>query len=111
VRYVLEGSVRKSAGTVRITGQLAECETGKHIWADKFDGELRDVFNLQDRVMASIVAAIEPNLRHAEIERAGQKPTAKLDAYDCFLRVASVLLANARGSERGSGVPRTGDGD
>ena len=86
VRYVLEGSVRKSADRVRITGQLVECATGKHIWADKFDGELLDVFDLQDRVTASVVAAIEPNLRHAEIERARQKPTEQLDAYDCFLR-------------------------
>jgi adenylate cyclase len=96
VRYVLEGSVRKSAGRMRITGQLVECETGKHIWADKFDGELLDVFDLQDRVTASVVAAIEPNLRHAEIERAGQKPTAKLDAYDCFLRALPPFYSLTR---------------
>ena len=96
VRYVLEGSVRKSAGRVRITGQLVECETGNHIWADKFDGELLDVFDLQDRVTASVVAAIEPNLRHAEIERAGHKPTAKLDAYDCFLRALPPFYSLTR---------------
>jgi adenylate cyclase len=96
VRYVLEGSVRKSAGRVRITGQLVECETGKHIWADKFDGELLDVFDLQDRVTASVVAAIEPNVRHAEIERAGRKPTEKLDAYDCFLRALPPFYSLTR---------------
>jgi adenylate cyclase len=96
VRYVLEGSVRKSAGRVRITGQLVECETGKHIWADKFDGELLDVFDLQDRVTASVVAAIEPNLRHAEIERVRQKPTEQLDAYDCFLRALPPFYSLTR---------------
>jgi tetratricopeptide (TPR) repeat protein len=96
VRYVLEGSVRKSAGRVRITGQFVECETGKHIWVDKFDGELLDVFDLQDRVTASVVAAIEPNVRHAEIERAGRKPTEKLDAYDCFLRALPSFYSLTR---------------
>jgi TolB-like protein len=70
VRYVLEGSVRKAGGRVRISGQLVQAETGQHIWADKFDGELANVFDLQDQVTASVVAAIEPSLRQAEIERA-----------------------------------------
>ena len=86
VRYVLEGSVRKAAGRVRIAGQLAETATGNHIWADKFDGELADIFDLQDRVTTSVVAAMEPKLRQAEIERARRKPTDKLDAYDWYLR-------------------------
>ena len=86
VRYVLEGSVRKAAGNLRISAQLAEAERGNHIWADKFDGALADVFDLQDRVTMSVVAAMEPSLRHAEIERARRKSTDNLDAYDCYLR-------------------------
>jgi adenylate cyclase len=86
VRYVLEGSVRKGGSRVRITGQLVDATTGGHIWADRFDGTLEDVFDLQDRVTASVVGAIEPRLQRAEIERAGRKPTESLDAYDYFLR-------------------------
>jgi adenylate cyclase len=86
VRYVLEGSVRKAGGRVRITGQLIQAETGQHVWADRFDGELADVFNLQDQVTSSVVAAIEPSLRRAEIDRARCKPTERLDAYDWYLR-------------------------
>jgi adenylate cyclase len=86
VRYVLEGSVRKAGPRVRITGQLIDATTGGHIWADRFEGALEDVFDLQDRVTASVVGAIEPRLQRAEIERAGRKPTASLDAYDYFLR-------------------------
>src|SRR5215471_5503567 len=86
VRYVLEGSVRKAGSRVRITGQLIDATTGGHIWADRFDGTLEDVFDLQDRVTASVVGAIEPRLQRAEIERAGRKPTESLDAYDYFLR-------------------------
>jgi adenylate cyclase len=86
VRYILEGSVRKAGGHVRITGQLIEAATGHHVWADRFDGELANVFDLQDRVTESVVGAIEPSLRQAEIGRARAKPTASLDAYDCYLR-------------------------
>src|SRR5207248_4273874 len=86
VRYVLEGSVRKAAGRVRITGQLIDTMTGAHIWADRFDGTLDDVFELQDRVASSVAGAIEPKLRIAEIERAKRKPTENLDAYDLYLR-------------------------
>jgi adenylate cyclase len=86
VRYVLEGSVRKAGSRVRITGQLVDAMTGGHIWADRFDGALDDVFDLQDRVTASVVGAIEPRLQQLEIERAGRKPTESLDAYDYFLR-------------------------
>jgi adenylate cyclase len=86
VRYVLEGSVRKAGNRVRITGQLIDTNTGAHIWADRFDGALDDIFELQDRVASSVVGAIEPKLRQSEIERATHKPTENLDAYDFYLR-------------------------
>src|SRR5262249_21501326 len=86
VRYVLEGSVRKAGSRVRIAGQLIDTSTGAHLWADRFEGELADVFDLQDQVTASVVAAIAPKLEQAEIERATRKPPANLDAYDYFLR-------------------------
>src|ERR1700736_4218870 len=86
VRYVLEGSVRKAGNRVRITGQLIDTATGSHIWADRIDGALDDVFELQDQVASSVVGAIEPKLRLAEIDRATRKPTTSLDAYDLFLR-------------------------
>lgn len=86
VRYVLEGSVRKAGHRVRITGQLIDASTGAHLWADRFDGELEDVFDLQDQVTSSVVGAIAPKLEQAEIERAKRKPTESLDAYDYFLR-------------------------
>jgi TolB-like protein len=80
VRYVLEGSVRKAGNRVRITGQLIDTATGAHIWADRFDGALGDIFELQDQVASSVVGAIEPKLRQSEIERAARKPTESLDA-------------------------------
>jgi TolB-like protein/Tfp pilus assembly protein PilF len=86
VRYVLEGSVRKSANRVRITGQLVDTTTGAHIWADRFDAALDDIFDLQDQMSAIIVGAIAPKLERAEIERARRKPTESLDAYDYYLR-------------------------
>jgi adenylate cyclase len=86
VRYVLEGSVRKAGSRVRITGQLIDTSTGAHLWADRFDGELADIFDLQDQVTASVVGAIAPKLEQVEIERAKRKPTESLDAYDYFLR-------------------------
>jgi TolB-like protein/Tfp pilus assembly protein PilF len=86
VRYVLEGSVRKAGNRVRIAGQLVDASMGVHLWADRFDGELTDIFDLQDRVTASVVGAIAPKLEQAEIERAKRKPTESLDAYDYFLR-------------------------
>ena len=91
VRYVLEGSVRKAGNRVRITGQLIEAATQHHIWADRFEGSLEDVFALQDRVTESVVGAIEPNLRKAEILRGRAKPTENLDAYDCYLRAVAAL--------------------
>ena len=93
VRYVLEGSVRKAANRVRIVGQLIDASTGAHLWADRFDGALDDIFDLQDKVTASVVGAIAPKLERAEIERAKRKPTESLDAYDYYLRgIASVHL-------------------
>jgi len=86
VRYVLEGGVRKSANTVRISGQLIDTATGAHLWAEHFDGGPEDIFVLQDQVTASVVGAIGPKLEQAEIERAKRKPTASLDAYDDYLR-------------------------
>jgi TolB-like protein/class 3 adenylate cyclase/Tfp pilus assembly protein PilF len=86
VRYVLEGSVRKAANRLRISGQLIDAETGAHLWADRFDGDVEDIFDLQDQVTARVVGAIAPKLDEAEIERIRSKPTESLDAYDCFLR-------------------------
>ena len=86
VRYVLEGSVRKAGGKVRITGQLIEAATGAHLWADRFDGPLDDIFELQDKVTSSVVAAIAPRLEQAEIERSERKPTESLDAVDLYYR-------------------------
>jgi TolB-like protein/tetratricopeptide (TPR) repeat protein len=86
VRYVLEGSVRKADKRLRIAGQLVEASTGMHLWADRFEGGLEDVFDLQDQVTASVVGAIAPRLGQAEIDRARHKPTESLDAYDYFLR-------------------------
>jgi TolB-like protein/Flp pilus assembly protein TadD len=91
VRYILEGSVRKAANRVRITGQLIDSATSAHLWADRFDGALEDVFDLQDQVTASVVGAIGPKLEQAEIERSKRKPTGSLDAYDYFLRGVAAL--------------------
>ena len=86
VRYVLEGSVRKSGNRIRISGQLIDAASGAHLWADRYDGALEDVFELQDQVAASVVGAIAPSVSQAEIERAKRKPTSSLDAYDYYLR-------------------------
>ena len=93
VRYVLEGSVRKSGNRLRITGQLIDAATGAHLWADRFDGGLEDVFDLQDRITANVVGAVEPTMRKAEIERARRKPVENLDAYDLYLRALPHILA------------------
>jgi tetratricopeptide (TPR) repeat protein len=91
VRYVLEGSVRKAANRVRITGQLVDAAIGAHLWADRFDGGLGDVFDLQDQVTESVVGAIAPAVEKAEIERAKRKPTESLDAYALYLRGSARL--------------------
>jgi adenylate cyclase len=90
VRYVLEGSVRRAGNRVRITGQLIDTTTGTHIWADRFDGVLDDIFELQDQVASSAAGAIEPRLRQSEIERVSRKPTNSLDAYDLYLRAVAL---------------------
>lgn len=90
VRYVLEGSVRKSGNRVRITGQLIDAATGAHLWAERFDGPLDDIFDLQDRVTSNVIGAILPHLERAEIERAQRKPTESLRAYDYYLRALAA---------------------
>jgi adenylate cyclase len=97
VQYVLEGSVRKSGNKVRITGQLIEAATNSHLWADNFDGELEDIFDLQDKVTASVVGVVAPTIEQAEIERTKHKPTDRLDSYDFFLR--GMATASRGGSE------------
>jgi TolB-like protein len=100
VRYVLEGSVRKSANKVRIAGQLIDTSNGTHLWADHFDGGLEDIFDLQDQMTASVVGAIAPVMEKAEIDRAKRKPTGSLDAYDCYLRaLASFRQWTRAGNE------------
>jgi adenylate cyclase len=91
VRYILEGSVRKAGNRVRITGQLIDTTTGAHIWADRFDRTLDDIFELQDLVASNVAGAIEPRLRQSEIERACRKPTESLDAYDLYLRALAQI--------------------
>ncbi len=93
VRYVLEGSVRKAGSQLRITGQLIETETGTHLWAGKYDGGLDDVFALQDKITESVVGAIEPSLRKAEIERSKRKRPENVGAYDLYLRSLPYLYA------------------
>jgi adenylate cyclase len=96
VRYVLEGSVRKAGGRVRITAQLIDAETGAHLWADRFDGSLEDIFDLQDKVAVSVVGVIEPALEAAEIRRASARPTTDLSAYDLYLRALALSHALTR---------------
>jgi adenylate cyclase len=95
VRYVLEGSVRKAGGRVRITGQLIDSITGAHVWADRFDREMSDIFALQDDVTRSVVTAVEPNLRSAEVARKNSVPTQDLSAYDLCLRARASLGTTA----------------
>jgi adenylate cyclase len=96
VRYVLEGSVRKAGNRVRITGQLIDAETGTHLWADRFDGSLEDVFDLQDKVASSVAGVIEPALQAAETARAASRPTNDMTAYDLYLRGYAMVLSSAR---------------
>jgi hypothetical protein len=91
VRYLLEGSVRKAANRLRITGQLIDASTGSHLWADRFDGNFQDVFELQDRVTECVVGAIAPAIDRAEIDRARRKPTESLDAHGHYLRGLAKL--------------------
>jgi len=95
VRYVLEGSVRKAGNRVRITGQLIDATTGAHLWADRFDGSLEDVFDLQDKVASSVAGVIEPALQAAETARSANRPTTDLTAYDLYLRAYAMSLSSA----------------
>ena len=96
VRYVLEGSVRKAGSRLRITGQLIDTSTGAHLWADRFDGALADVFELQDQVTEKVVTAIAPRLELAEIDRSKRKAAGNLGAYDCYLRSLVFLRRPSR---------------
>lgn len=96
VRYVLEGSVRKAGNRVRITGQLIDASTGTHLWGERFEGTLDDIFELQAGIAENVVGAISPQLERAEIERAKRKPTQNLDAYDYYLRGVANLHSGSR---------------
>jgi adenylate cyclase len=96
VRYVLEGSVRKGGSRVRITAQLIDALTGAHLWADRFEGSLEDVFALQDKVASSVAGVIEPALQAAETARSSRSPTADLTAYDLYLRAYAMVSSSAR---------------
>jgi adenylate cyclase len=98
VAYVLEGGVRKVGGKVRITGQLIETANGHHIWADRFDGDLTDVFELQDRITSSVIGAIQPSIRAAEIARSRRKRPDSLDAYDHYMQALPHVAALDRQS-------------
>ncbi len=91
VRYVLEGSVRKASGKVRITVQLIDASSGIHLWSDRFEGELENIFELQDQVASGVVGAIDPKLLEAEMARVKRKVPANYDAYDCFLRAWALI--------------------
>jgi TolB-like protein len=99
VRYVLEGSVRKGGNRVRITAQLIDATTGAHLWADRFDGALKDVFELQDNVASSVAGVIEPALLGAEMSRSAQRPTNDLTAYDLYLRALTPMRSGDVGRE------------
>jgi adenylate cyclase len=94
VRYLLQGSVRKAGDRVRITAQLIDASTGAHLWADRFDGALEDVFELQDKVASSVAGVIEPALQEAESARSASRPTTDLTAYDLYLRANAMFLAS-----------------
>jgi len=96
VRYVLEGSVRKAGQRVRIKGQLIDAVTGAHLWADRFDGSLEDIIELQDKVATAIAGIIEPTLQAAEIGRSSDRPTNDLTAYDLYLRALALRFRGDR---------------
>src|SRR5689334_11523350 len=96
VRYVLEGSVRKAGQRVRITAQLIDALRGTHLWADRFDGSLEDVFDLQDQVAISVAGIIEPTLQAAEIRRAADRPTSDHTAYDLYLRAVRLWASHEK---------------
>jgi len=103
VRYVLEGSVRKAGQRVRITAQLIDTATGAHLWADRFDGSLEDVFDLQDKVAVSVAGVIEPALQAAEMRRSAARPT-DLGAYDLYLRALAAYSPMTKADIPGSRI-------
>ena len=105
VRYVLEGGVRKAGARLRITAQLIEAETGAHLWADRFDGALEDVFDLQDKITDGHRRNHRAELRRAEIERAQRKRPESLDAYDLYLRALPHLIVGHAGRRRDRNRP------
>src|SRR5437762_4813494 len=96
VRYVLEGSVRKAGNRLRITAQLIDAGDGTHLWADRFDGSLEDVFDVQDKVASSVAGVIEPALQAAETARSANRPTDDLTAYDLYLRAHAMIVSSTR---------------
>jgi len=96
VRYVLEGSVRKAGTQVRITGQLIDALAGTHLWADRFDGSLEDVFDLQDKIAISVAGVIEPALQAAEMRRSAAQPTTNHTAYDLYLRALAIYFSRTK---------------
>ncbi|WP_274627370.1 adenylate/guanylate cyclase domain-containing protein [Arvimicrobium flavum] len=96
VRYVLEGSIRKAGSRVRIVGQLVDAISGHHVWADRFDGDVSDIFDLQDKVTESVVGAVEPSIRLEEIKQARTKPTDYMSAYDLYLRALPRFYSMTR---------------
>ncbi len=102
VRYILEGGVRKAGNRLRITAQLIEAETGAHLWADRFDGALEDIFDLQDQITEKVVGIVEPSLRQSEIERSRRKHPGNLDAYDLYLRAVPHVKMTIEGARIGA---------
>src|SRR5215472_10552043 len=92
----LEGSVRRGSGRIRITAQLIEAETGTHLWADRFDGSMEDVFDLQEQVATSVAGVIEPALLGAEVARTASRPATDFSAYDAYLRAYATLFSSGQ---------------
>jgi TolB-like protein len=97
VRYLLEGSVRRSGDRIRVTAQLIEGATGEHLWAEKFDGATRDIFDFQDAIIETVIVLIEPQIRQAEIERARQKRPETLDAWDLYVQAVPLVHSGVLG--------------
>ena len=100
LRYVLEGSVRASGERIRVTGQLIDAATGKHIWAERYDRELRDIFDLQDEITGNVVASIEPHLYVAEGVRASTRAPDSIDAWGLVVRAIGLIESDWPASER-----------
>lgn len=100
VRYILEGGVQKANNRLRITAQLLDATTGTHLWAERFDGDLKDVFDLQDQITDKVVAIVEPNIQRSEIERSRRKRPENLDAYDLYLRAVPYTASQAPADAR-----------